>query len=80
MAKTYKTRPSELLDLEDPHDAFRLDRAVWFFGSSLSAELQSVKGKTDREIERRQDRILQKWIPQTTAAKKFKEPPVRKGR
>ncbi len=76
MAKSYSCRPSDLLDLQDPYDRFSFDRAVWHFGTALTSELNSVKGKTDREIERKQDRILKKWIPESAPnAKQFREPP-----
>lgn len=74
MSKAYSSRPSELLGIEDPFDAYKLDRAVWHFGTELSAELNKVEGKTDKDIRRKQERILKKWIPQSGPIK-FAEPP-----
>jgi hypothetical protein len=76
MSKSYRCRPSDLLDLEDPFDAFRLDRAVWTFGTELTAELNKVEGKNDKEIRKKQERILKRWIPEANQMPtKFREPP-----
>lgn len=77
MAKTFQCLPSELIHIEDPLDAFRFDRAVWTFGTALTAELNNCKGKTDKEIERKQERILRKWIPESAGPEKFAEPPLK---
>lgn len=62
MAKAYRTRPSEILCIEDPFAAFCLDRAVHDFGSALEAALSDVEGKTKKEIEVKSDRVLRKWL------------------
>lgn len=75
MAQTFRCLPSDLLHIEDPYDAFRLDRAVWLFGTTLKAELESQKGKNEKEIERKQDRVLKKWIPELAASPtKYRDP------
>jgi hypothetical protein len=58
--------------------AFCFDRAVMIFGSSLSAELEKAKGKTDKQIAANRTRIIQKWIPEATGTarsrQKFRDP------
>ena len=48
--------------VEDVWLAYCVDNAVHAFGSALEAELKSVKGKTDEEINRKRERILTKWL------------------
>ena len=77
LAKTWKCRPSELYDVEDPYDAFRFDRAVAHFGDALSAELDKVEGKNNKEIEAKRLKILRKWIPEASTAtpgRKYRDP------
>lgn len=52
-----------------------LDNAVFLFGTALTHELESVEGKNSKEIKRKQDRILSKWLRTPGEAKKFKSPP-----
>lgn len=71
LAKTYRVRPSELYDIDDPMAAFCFDRAVARFGNALSAELEGVhepKDKDGKKTEAKRLRILRKWIPETSAA------------
>ena len=80
LAKEWRVRPSELLDIDDPVDAFRFDRAVHIFGSALQAELEAVEGKTKQVRESKQRSIIQRWIPEATGtkqAKRFKDPAAR---
>lgn len=45
MSKTFRVRPSQLLGVADVSDylAFCLDRAVWYFGSCLEADLDDAE-------------------------------------
>ncbi len=61
-AKTYGTRPSVMIDIPDPYAAFCLDRAAADFGSAVEQALSEVKGKTDKEIQFKSDRVLRKWL------------------
>lgn len=88
MAKTYHVQPSVLLHVRNERNAFRIDRAVSLFGNALSAELDSVTGKKEAEIEAKRKRIRERWLGPTdpTAssaqpAKGFKDPAasLRKG-
>jgi hypothetical protein len=62
MSKDYQTRPSEILDIDDPFAAFCLDRAVHDFGSAVESALSDVEGKTKKEIQVKSDRVLRKWL------------------
>lgn len=62
MSKDYRTRPSELVDLDDPFAAFCLDRAVHDFGTAVENALSDVEGKTKKEIQVKSDRVLRKWL------------------
>lgn len=44
LAKTWKTRPSELLFIEDQYQAFCLDEAVAFLGNGIMNMLDEVTG------------------------------------
>lgn len=79
IAREFRCRPSELYDVTDPIDAFKFDRAVYVFGSSLSAALDSAEGKNEKAIRANRKRIIQKWIPEAagdarTKAKNFRDP------
>lgn len=68
LTKHYRCRASELLDIRDPWTAYQLDRAVYSFGSALSAELEGVEGKNKNEIERKRLRVITKWLPKAVDA------------
>jgi hypothetical protein len=51
-----------MLGVEHPYLAYCLDNAVWMFGSALELELKKIEGKTQRELERKQDRKLRQWL------------------
>lgn len=76
MARSLRTRPSEVYKISDELAAYCFDRAVQTFGDALAAELQSVEGKNKREIERKRQRILSKWIPESKASgvSQFRDP------
>lgn len=77
VSQAYNCRPSSLLGIEDPSDAFRLDRAVWYLGTELTGELNSVEGKTDKEVRRKQEMILRKWIPEAAETRQYADPAAR---
>lgn len=64
VARTWHCRPSELFAIEDAWEAFSLDRAVALFGNALQSELDSVKGKNEKEIERNRAAVLDRWLPE----------------
>lgn len=67
-------RPSDLYEVDDPVAAYCFDKAVYHFGSELRAELENVQGKTDKEIQRKRDQILQRWVPGTGNRQRFRDP------
>lgn len=52
---------------------FCFDSAVITFGTALEAELDSVEGKTDKDINRKRARMLDKWLDRPL---KYREPMV----
>lgn len=44
-----KVRPSQLLGIDDPYEAYCLDEAVLAFGDGVTAELDKVKGKNQAQ-------------------------------
>ena len=78
----YHCRASELLGIKDPWEAFQIDRAVYAFGSQLSAELESCEGKNKSEIEGKRLRVINKWLPKAvdasgTSQRRFADPASR---
>lgn len=51
-----------------------LDNAVYTFGTALKNELAEVKGKNDKEIERKTKRILDKWLDDGVQRSRFRDP------
>lgn len=50
MAKEYGARPSAVLGVRDSRLAFSLDRAIWFFGTSVVADMDAAESElTDRD-------------------------------
>lgn len=76
LAKTWSVMPSQLLGIsqeEEPVLAYSVNRSVAVFGNSLTNELEKVEGKNEKDIERKRDRILQKWLPDQGSGKKKKK-------
>ena len=61
-AKLWRVRPSELLGVSDPWTAYCLDNAVAHFGNALTAELDAVEGKNSKEINKKRERLMTKWL------------------
>lgn len=61
-SKAWATRPSEMLGVSDVYVAYCIDSAVYAFGSALSAELDSIEGKSKEEIKRKRERLVTKWL------------------
>lgn len=45
-----------------PWAAFCFDNAVCTFGRALEGELDSIEGKNMKEVTRKRDRLLRKWL------------------
>lgn len=75
MAVKFNSLPSEVVGITDAFDAFRFNRAVHHFGSSLEAALDEVTGKTEKEIAAKKLRVLHKWIPEAAGSSaRFRDP------
>lgn len=79
LARTWKCRPSELMDVEHPFDAYCLDNAVATFGNALTYELESVEAKTNDEAKNKRERIFNKWLglTESNGATGFSDPAKR---
>jgi len=65
LSQAVRSRPSDLYGIEDeygPYVAYCFDNAVVAFGRALEAELDAVEGKNSKEINRKRDRVLRKWL------------------
>jgi len=59
-AKTWGTRPSTLLGVDEPYAAYCLDQAVSAWGGYIVSELEKVEGKDEKKVAaKRQRRLLQ---------------------
>jgi hypothetical protein len=70
LAKTWDQRPSVMLDIDDPLDAYRLDEVVAYVGNRIHGELDAVEGKTEGEMNTRRQSVLDKYFPPTEQAQK----------
>lgn len=82
MATAFRTRPSSFLAIDNPFDAYRLDRAVYRFGHIVEQELEGVEGKNKNEIKKKRLRVVDKYFPKAQSAsagknKKFADPATR---
>jgi hypothetical protein len=82
MAQRYRTRPSDLLDLDDSYAAYCLDQAVLTFCAGVESKLEAVptpKGKKGEERrQQNQTKLLHKLLrieeSEQEKSKKFKDP------
>lgn len=78
-SKTYKTKPSELMHIEDEVTAYYLDRAVFTFGTALEAELDKAgqtKGKQKKsqtQVQMAKQMVLNRWLSDP-GEQKFADP------
>lgn len=56
---------------------FMFDNAVFAFGKALSNELSSVEGKNAKEVSRKSQRILDKWLG-SDGPKRYRDPAKKK--
>ena len=74
-AKTWQVAPSTLLELKG-YPAYCLNEAVYCVGTFITNELDKVKGKTEQQVQRGRQRVLDKYLdPDPTKTKgKFADP------
>jgi hypothetical protein len=51
-----------LYGIEDELGAFCFDRAVTIFGVSLENEISSTNGRSEKDTERKRQRVMDKWL------------------
>lgn len=73
-AKQWSSRPSEILDVQDPYAAFCLDSAIWEFGTYVESELESVKGKNEKQRQAGREARLKSLLSDSPDTKKFADP------
>ena len=73
MAKQWKTRPSEILHIQDELHAYFMDRAITTFGMAVEAELDeaSTNAKDSKKAVQARQRVLERWLD---IAPKFRDP------
>jgi hypothetical protein len=75
LAKTWSCRPSQLLDIENSWDAFRIDDAVAVFGGAIELQLSNIDGKNMREIQKKQELALRRILAGRDS-QKYRDPAV----
>lgn len=59
-AQLWNQRPSTLVNVTDPYEAYCLDEAVAYFGNRVTDEVGKIKDKNDKTQERkRRNKLLQ---------------------
>jgi hypothetical protein len=64
MANQWKTKPSELLYVDDPLAAYYLDRAVFYFGQAYEADIEDAvsDAKSKASAERAAQTVRDRWL------------------
>lgn len=73
MSTAYGTRPSDLLGVTGEAKRFMFDNAVFAFGTALKNDLAAVEGKNAKEVERKSQRLMSKWLG-TEGPKRYRDP------
>ena len=85
MATKFQTRPSQFLGISDTLQAFFFDKAVFYFGSTIEADLEeytkdrSTKNPDKPEVKKRKREMrLAVWLtePNEEGKPKFRDPNV----
>lgn len=86
MSKMWKSRPSEILRIDDPLIAYWFDRAIFYFGVAYENDIQDATkdAKSDSQAERAAQVVQERWLrdqeepvntpPQTSDKPKFRDP------
>jgi hypothetical protein len=64
LAKTYRSKPSEVYNLSDPIAAYCFDRAVHLFGSHMQADLEAAgaNAKKPAIANGKRQQVMSKWL------------------
>lgn len=75
ISKSFSALPSVVYKIHDDADAFAFDRAVHLFGSTLQGKLDAVEGKNSKEVQKKREGVLNKYLGSATPdSKKFADP------
>lgn len=64
LAKTYTVRPSVLMDITTPYDAFCFDQAVAEVGNTITGELENIEAKSKGEHQAKVNKIFKQYFDQ----------------
>jgi hypothetical protein len=73
-AKTWGSRPSELLGITETYQAYCLDQAVAMFGNYVENRLANVDDKDPKKAEKKREALLESILT-GKPGKRFAEPP-----
>lgn len=73
-AKTWASRPSELLTIDDPYTAYCVDQAVAAWGNFVESELAKIEGNTSTDVERKQLARLNELLGKEQVKGRFRDP------
>jgi hypothetical protein len=62
MASAYSTLPSKLYGLKHPVEAFYFDRAVFFFGTAMDADVEESTEKVKKNRKAAIERRVSLWL------------------
>lgn len=64
MAKEFRIRPSEAVNITDPLVAYQFDRAVMYFGQAYEADIHDATkdAKNQAQAERSANVVAQRWL------------------
>ena len=79
-ARTWRCRPSELLNIEDDYVAYCLDEAIGYFGTQLEYELDKVssgkESKGERAAKQKRQAVLDRVLGKNADKPRFADPAV----
>lgn len=73
-ATTWKSRPADILAIDDEVVAYCLDQAVHFIGTTIRGDLEAVEGKTQQEMDQKRQGVLNKYFSDGEPARQFADP------
>lgn len=81
MSEQYHRRPSEILGLESKLEAYFFDRAVFYFGVAIDADVESSTrdAKTDKQRKVKQNMVMNRWGVAEGIRNRFKDPAAGRG-
>jgi hypothetical protein len=64
MAKEFRKRPSEIVNITDPLVAYQFDRAVMYFGQAYEADIEDATrdSKSQSQAQRSAQVVVDRWL------------------